>query len=235
MRIALVPAANRKERAVMEGSSRAILPSGRITAVRGSVVEVEFGSDLPAINEALSLRDSLASRTVILEVAHHLDPHTVRAIALAPHGGSGSGHGGPAQRATHRGAGRPRDAWPAVQRPGRTTRWAGAASLRGALADPSPVSLADGSGTRFGLPGDGDQGDRPAGSAGPRRQGRTDRRGRRRQDHPAPGTDAEYEEQPQRSGRLRRGRRTHPRGERPVAGDAGERRACNTPSWFSAR
>jgi F-type H+-transporting ATPase subunit beta len=55
--------------------------SGRVTAVRGSVVEVEFANDLPAINESLRLSDG--SRTVILEVAHHLDPHTVRAIALA--------------------------------------------------------------------------------------------------------------------------------------------------------
>jgi F-type H+-transporting ATPase subunit beta len=50
-------------------------------AVRGSVVEVEFPVDLPAINEALCLR--VDDRTVVLEVAHHLDPHTVRAIALA--------------------------------------------------------------------------------------------------------------------------------------------------------
>jgi F-type H+-transporting ATPase subunit beta len=54
---------------------------GRVTAVRGSVVEVEFADGLPAINEALRLDDD--GRTVVLEVAHHLDPHTVRAIALA--------------------------------------------------------------------------------------------------------------------------------------------------------
>lgn len=54
---------------------------GRVMAVRGSVVEVAFPEDLPAINEALSL--SATDRTVILEVAHHLDPHTVRAIAMA--------------------------------------------------------------------------------------------------------------------------------------------------------
>jgi F-type H+-transporting ATPase subunit beta len=54
--------------------------TGRVTAVRGSVVEVAFPDGLPAINEALRLRDG--GRTVTLEVAHHLDPHTVRAIAL---------------------------------------------------------------------------------------------------------------------------------------------------------
>ena len=55
---------------------------GQITAVRGSVVEVWFSDGLPAINEALRL--SVGFRTVILEVAQHLDLHTVRAIDMAP-------------------------------------------------------------------------------------------------------------------------------------------------------
>ena len=54
---------------------------GTVTAVRGSVVELTFPAGLPAINEALRLRDR--ERIVVLEVAYHLDPHTVRAIALA--------------------------------------------------------------------------------------------------------------------------------------------------------
>jgi F-type H+-transporting ATPase subunit beta len=62
------------------GRCRAAQP-GRVMAVRGSVVEVEFPEDLPAINEALCL--SAGDRTVILEVAHHLNLHTVRTIALA--------------------------------------------------------------------------------------------------------------------------------------------------------
>jgi F-type H+-transporting ATPase subunit beta len=55
-------------------------PAGRLIAVRGAVVEVEFPDGLPAINE--ELRVSSSSRVVVLEVAHHLDAHTVRAIAL---------------------------------------------------------------------------------------------------------------------------------------------------------
>lgn len=58
------------------------LSGGTITAVRGSVVEVEFASGLPALNEALRVQDG--PRAVLLEVAHHLDLATVRAIALAP-------------------------------------------------------------------------------------------------------------------------------------------------------
>lgn len=51
------------------------------SAVRGSVVEVEFPGGLPAINEALRIIDG--DRVVVLEVAHHVTPYTVRAIALA--------------------------------------------------------------------------------------------------------------------------------------------------------
>ena len=54
--------------------------SGRVTAVRGSVVEVEFLSSLPSINKALFL--NAGSRSLVLEVAHHLNPTTVRTIAM---------------------------------------------------------------------------------------------------------------------------------------------------------
>jgi F-type H+-transporting ATPase subunit beta len=57
------------------------LAAGRVTSVRSSVVEIEFLGDLPAISEALHI--SLAERMLTLEVAQHLDPHTVRAIAMA--------------------------------------------------------------------------------------------------------------------------------------------------------
>jgi len=70
------PAANG---AVLSSPVVRALP-GRVTAVRGSVVEVEFSSGLPAINEALRLQGG--PRPLLLEVAHYLDPQTVRAIAL---------------------------------------------------------------------------------------------------------------------------------------------------------
>jgi F-type H+-transporting ATPase subunit beta len=56
--------------------------AGRVTAVRGSVVEVVFAGALPGINEAL--HGHVGDRVVVLEVAHHLDLRTVRAIALGP-------------------------------------------------------------------------------------------------------------------------------------------------------
>src|SRR5579871_2463164 len=55
--------------------------AGRVTAVRGSVVEVAFPDALPPLNNAL--RVHLGDRDVILEVALHLDIQTVRAISMA--------------------------------------------------------------------------------------------------------------------------------------------------------
>jgi F-type H+/Na+-transporting ATPase subunit beta len=52
---------------------------GRVTALRGSVIEVEFPDDLPGIGEALLIKDG--ERTVVLEVARHLNQHTLRSIA----------------------------------------------------------------------------------------------------------------------------------------------------------
>ncbi|MBI3862879.1 MAG: F0F1 ATP synthase subunit beta [Planctomycetia bacterium] len=54
--------------------------TGRVTAIRGSVVDVEFDSDLADINEALTMQ--LGERTVVLEVSQHVDLHTVRTIAM---------------------------------------------------------------------------------------------------------------------------------------------------------
>jgi F-type H+-transporting ATPase subunit beta len=55
---------------------------GTVTRIRGSVVDVEFGSGpLPAINDAMTIeRDG---RTVLVsEIQEHLDLHTVRAVAM---------------------------------------------------------------------------------------------------------------------------------------------------------
>lgn len=57
------------------------LRSGRVTAVRGPVIEAEFDEEsLPSIFEALRLNAD--HREVWLEVSHHLSPTAVRAILL---------------------------------------------------------------------------------------------------------------------------------------------------------
>jgi F-type H+-transporting ATPase subunit beta len=54
--------------------------TGRVTAVRGAVVEVAFPGEVPTINEAL--RVAVDEREIVLEVVLHLDPHTVRSLAM---------------------------------------------------------------------------------------------------------------------------------------------------------
>ena len=54
---------------------------GRLVAVRGPIVEVEFADEnLPAVYESLRLR--AGDRDVLLEVSHHTSPTGVRAIVL---------------------------------------------------------------------------------------------------------------------------------------------------------
>ena len=166
---------------------------GRVTAVRGSVIEIEFDGPLPAINEAL--RMTLGARTVVLEVAHHLDLHRVRAIAMAP--AEGLSRGMPVAR----------EGRPIMVPTGRATL----GRLLNVLGEPldggEPPSDCDRWPIHRQAPslaqqcrgvessGDRDQDHRPAGSAAPGRQGRADRRGRGRQDGPAPGVHAQRPEQ----------------------------------------
>lgn len=55
---------------------------GKIIQIMGVVIDAEFaeGADLPAIYDALTIAHG--DRTITLEVAQHLDEHTVRAVSL---------------------------------------------------------------------------------------------------------------------------------------------------------
>ena len=55
--------------------------TGTITQIVGVVVDAEFADKVPAINDALTVAHNDA--VITLEVAQHLDEHTVRAIALS--------------------------------------------------------------------------------------------------------------------------------------------------------
>ena len=59
------------------------LKDGKIISIVGVVVDVEFtdGAKLPAIYHALHVAHD--GKTITLEVAQHLDEHTVRTIALS--------------------------------------------------------------------------------------------------------------------------------------------------------
>ena len=64
--------------------------TGKITQIVGVVVDVEFTGDLPAIYDALLV--TREKEAITLEVAQHLDEHTVRAIALSSIDGLKRGH-----------------------------------------------------------------------------------------------------------------------------------------------
>ncbi|MCA9285590.1 MAG: F0F1 ATP synthase subunit beta [Phycisphaerales bacterium] len=61
---------------------------GRVTAVRGSVVDAVFDDDLPPVHSELRTGND---ETVIVEVAMHLDEHRLRGIALTATGGLARG------------------------------------------------------------------------------------------------------------------------------------------------
>src|SRR5579875_523335 len=63
---------------------------GRLTQIRGAVVDVEFEGDLPYIQSALTTR--LNDRDLVLEVAQEIGERTVRCIAMDSTDGLVRGH-----------------------------------------------------------------------------------------------------------------------------------------------
>jgi F-type H+-transporting ATPase subunit beta len=74
-----------------ETTAAASLPQGRVTAVRGAVVDVAFdaAAGLPPIGEALWI--DAPGTPIAAEVQAHLDEHRVRALALRATGGLARG------------------------------------------------------------------------------------------------------------------------------------------------
>lgn len=62
--------------------------SGKVTSVRGSVVDVRFSGDLPPINTILLTGKN---KEIVLEIRAQLDPHHVRGVALNPTEGLAKG------------------------------------------------------------------------------------------------------------------------------------------------
>ena len=71
-----------RQRGASDPVDGAPAPQGRVTAVRGAVLDVRIEGALPAIHDAV-LIDSL-DENILAEVHAHLDAHHVRVIALAP-------------------------------------------------------------------------------------------------------------------------------------------------------
>ncbi|MFA7441022.1 MAG: F0F1 ATP synthase subunit beta [Sphingomonadaceae bacterium] len=64
------------------------LPRGTVLSVRGSVVDAHFPGGLPEFSTELRAGDA---RQIVVEVVSHLDPETVRGIALTPTAGLARG------------------------------------------------------------------------------------------------------------------------------------------------
>merc|ERR1712115_312278 len=72
--------AQRRDLSVSSPAAAAALPVGRIVAVIGAVVDVQFDENLPPILNALIVENR--EPKLILEVAQHLGENTVRTIAM---------------------------------------------------------------------------------------------------------------------------------------------------------
>merc|ERR1712018_994110 len=84
LNVALKSAANyhttRVNGAEAEAAPAAAAAKGRVVAVIGAVVDVQFDDELPPILNALEVADR--SPRLVLEIAQHLGENTVRTIAM---------------------------------------------------------------------------------------------------------------------------------------------------------
>ena len=190
-------------------------PVGRITQVIGAVVDVHFEGHLPSILNALET-DNHGNR-LVLEVAQHLGEidradrrdGRVRRIGARPgsdryrqsdHGAGRRGHARPHHQRRRRPGGR--------GRPGARHRIP-SHSCSGAPLHRSIDRGAD--------PGHRHQGRGPLGALRQGRQDRPVRRRRRRQDRAHSGADQQHRQGARRLFGVRRRRRAHPRGQRPLS------------------
>ena len=204
------------------------LAHGRVARVIGPVVDVEFPpGGLPEIYTALRIDVTLEgqTQTVTCEVAQHIGDGMVRAIALKPTDGMVRGApventGSADQRPGGRGRARAR-----LQRARRSARHLAGRDPRGRpLADPPPAAAVRGARAQAGDARDRDQGHRPARALRAGRQDRDVRRRRGREDRDHPGDDPPPGATARRRLGVRRRRRAHARGQRPVPGDDRVRR-----------
>ena len=214
--------------------------SARITQVIGAVVDVPFDGELPAILNALET-DNNGNR-LVLEVAQHLGENTVRTIAMDTTDGLTRGQAVTDTGAQISRAGRPEDARPHPQRHRRADRRARPGQCRHAPRRSTPrrpLFVDQSTETAILVTGI-----KVIDLLAPYAQGRQDRpvrRRRRRQDRAHPGTDQQHRQGPWRRLGVRRRRRAHPRGQRPLSrvprrrrhrqGRRRQRRRRKAPRW----
>ena len=193
------------------------IQAGRVTQVMGAVVDVQFDGHLPAILNALHT-DNHGSQ-LVLEVAQQLGESTVRTIAMDGTDGLTRG-----QEVVDTGE-------PIAMPVGRETlgrilnvigepvdeRGPVDAKIRAPIHQPAPRARRPVDRDRD--PGHRHQGRRPAHALSQGRQDRPVRRRRRRQDRDHHGADQQHRQGAWRLLGVRRRRRAHPRGQRPLSRD----------------
>ncbi len=219
--------------------------NGRVTQVMGPVVDVEFPPGaLPEIYTALRTTNAnidARENNLVLEVAQHLGENTVRCDRDGHDRRSAPRSAGGEHRRRDPRAGRPRHARPHHQRDRRARGRARSDQDRQILADPPPGAgvrrpVDDGRAAR-----DRHQGRRPDRAVPEGRQGRPVRRRRRRQDRRDPRADQQHRQAARRLLGVRRRRRAHARGQRPLARDDGCQSSPTAPRcstrrrWCTAR
>ena len=200
-----------------ESSSKGRDPMGRVSQVIGAVVDVTFEGHLPAILNSLET-DNNGSR-LVLEVAQHLGENTVRTIAMDTTEGLVRGNAGHRHRRADLGAGRRRDAGPHHERDRRAGGRSRPGRHRHAPRHPPGSAELHRPVVGSADPRHRHQGRGPDRALRARRQDRPLRRRRRRQDRADPGADQQRREGPRRLLGVRRRRRAHPRGQRPLSRD----------------
>ena len=129
----------------------------------------------------------------------------------------GARAGGLRHRPADRGAGRRRHARPHHERGRRSGRRGRSGAVPGAPSDPPAGAALYRAVDGIGDPGHRHQGRRPARALRQGRQGRPVRRRRRRQDRDHPGADQQHRQGARRLFGVRRRRRAHARGQRPLS------------------
>ncbi len=213
---------------------------GYITQVIGSTFDVEFdGEHLPEIYNAVTVKaeNKGVSLNLVGEVQQHIGGSRVRCVALGSTDGLTRGMdaidtGGPVTVPVGMETlgrvfnllGQPIDGRGPITVEGDARHPPQAAAVREPVAE-------------VGNSRDRHQGHRPAHAARSRWQGGLVRRGRARQDGYSHRADRSYRQGVQGLFGVRRRRRTNPRGQRPLAGNAGDqgRRSGPTPSRSSSR
>ena len=195
---------------------------GKITQVIGAVVDVQFEDHLPAILNALETTNG--GNRLVLEVAQHLGENTVRTVAMDTSEGLVRG-----QECTDTGA--PISVPVGDETLGRIINVIGEpvdeagpvkTKARRAIHQDAPPYTEQSTEARN--PGHRHQGRRPAGALRQGRQDRPVRRRRRRQDRADHGADQQRRQGARRLFGVRRRRRAHPRGQRPLSRDDRVRR-----------